>query len=284
MRCVIEWAAGARVLYGAEEWDVEDVIAFDPPRALCARAHGERVKATLVPSPPASKTVRITSTARLAEKYSSTGAFVGSVVGSVDADGGGSNSSTPTFYTLEVLVGYEALELRFAGIKSGVPFLLKRIEAVEAAAAPTTTTQQQQVADLIALVQQQQQQHNAGAPPPEVPEDLRELFGKASAAPGSAQAQAVQQMAAMLARGVLTGGGGGNGGGGGGGEAAATARGTTQSPEDAPTQQQQHYHHQQHAILDAIAQSEARVLAAVDALAQRVAALEAAAAADGPRR
>jgi hypothetical protein len=257
-----------------------------PPYVLCEQLQGTSITAALTPLSPSSgcMAVSITSSARVCEMYRGS-AYVGTVSASAPSGifvipGGGQ----VTLYMLEVLVGPQdsTLELRFPGIKSPGSFCVKGIEVTNAAqrvangqVPSTSLSQQQQLAALLSLVQQRQDQAGQPLSDEHVPEDLRTLYDKASAAPDSTQAAAVQQMAATLARGVLTQPGQATGGGGAPAglgvplpppAAAASAAATPTAAEDARSA----------AVLAAIAQSEARVLAAVDVLARRVEGLEAA--------
>lgn len=304
-RCVIEWAppeggsAGATV--GRKEIDLlppEQALEIDPPETLCAR--GERVTLTLTLDDNAQgqSLLVITSTARLAEVFVN-GGYVETKVGrptSAVAVAG----ETDRFFVLEdgwwtrtrtTAQGTSPVVLRLAGIKG--PFRLRRIQVVgvdgraggsaqaAAAAAPPLQTQQQAMAALVALAATGQSERSVGEQ--HVPEPLRELYAKLSTAPGSAHGEAVKQMAAALARGVM----GGGAGGGGQGPAGAGGAGADASPPPAaaaarPGEMEGRREAEPppsadlgRALLSAIAQSEARVLSAVDALSRRVGALEA---------
>lgn len=312
MRCVVEWAAPPGALEGESSASVrvldlsEDGTSL-APEIVCERAHGEKVKLTLDPSHSASSSpslpqyrVRIASTARLAEVHEAASAalsYVATALGAplppaTDNDNGEEQSSA-AFYALEVVVQGRT-ELRLAGIKGA--FRLARIEAARVAVdgecsaqqqhQQRPTTQARQMADLVALAQSSALLGGGDVQQQQVPKGLQELYGRLSAAPESAQAAAVKQLAAALARGVMVGGGGG--GIGGSAAAKATAATTTTTEEDRRRRHEGEGgpelpppQHESSALAlalveAAIQRSEARVLAAIDALAARVGALEAA--------
>jgi len=314
-RCAIEWApppagdASGATTAAAGRKDIDllhgQAVETDPPEMLCA--HGERVTLTLTLNDKAQgqHLLLLTSTARLAEVFVNGGAYAGTRVGKVVAAVAG---ETDRFYDLEVETANQGttsgpVVLRLAGIKG--PFRWRRIQlvgvddraggsasaaagAAAAAAAslpPPMQTQQQAMAALVALAAAGQSARSEEEQP--VPESLRELYAKMATAPDSACGEAVKQMAAALARGVMGGGAGGGGqgpagaaGGAGAADAPRAAAGATIGEqggrrEAEPPPGEGAGGRLERVLLGAIAASEARVLSAVDALARRVGALEA---------